>query len=104
MSNNTNSTQAPTPIVTTDAPTIDSTNSPTINPTEQETTDAPSPILFQTEAPTNKIDVIRLPDYKSHDTVDGFFLGIGAFILLILLVLCLQRINSERRRMISGSD
>lgn len=103
MSNNTNTTQAPSGAPTGEVH-IDSTNAPTINPTEQETTDAPSPILYQTEAPTNKIDVIRLPDYKSHDTVDGFFLGIGAFILLILLVLCLQRINSERRRMISGSD
>lgn len=86
-------TLSPTDIVSTDEP----TPSPTPLPTSAMTTAEPT----TTPPPTNHVDVIRLPDYKSHDTVDGFFLGIGSFILLIMLVLCLQRVNLDRRRLMN---
>jgi hypothetical protein len=76
-------------------------------PTVGETS-SPTPLLTTLAPTTNvtepRIDVIRLPDYKSHDTVDGVFIGIFSFILLIMLVLCLQKINLDRRRLINRGD
>lgn len=92
-----NTTEAPTGIPTLSPTDIVSTNEPTPLPTPSPTTAEPTATL----PPTNHVDVIRLPDYKSHDTVDGFFLGIGSFILLIMLVLCLQRVNLDRRRLMN---
>lgn len=95
--NSTNSTGSPTSSPTTTITTVQ-TESPTSTTIIQ--TESPTP-LTTTPPPTNRIDVIRLPDYKSHDAVDGFFLAIGSSILLIMLILCLQKINLDRRRMMN---
>lgn len=87
MSNFTESpTLSPTPFVTESPTPLFITKSPTLSPTP----------LFTVNMTEKRINVIHLPDYTSHDTVDGLFLGLGTFLLIILLVLCLQRINSNR--------
>lgn len=109
MSNNTNITIAPTvnnetiapTSVPSFAPTKDNvTMSPTMSPSEIENTDAPT-IAPTTNTTEPRIDVIRLPDYKSHDTVDGFFIGIILFIILVMIALCLQRVNLKRNRIVN---
>lgn len=102
MSNETN-------VTVTESPTMETTQAPVTGSTTAPTTDQPTvePTVLQTTgSPTQSehVDVIRLPDYKSHDTVDGFFLGVGSFIMLVFLVLCLQRINLNRRRLSNRID
>lgn len=129
MSNDTNTTMGPTPMPTvgpTATPTAMYTEGPTIGPTATPTelytggptagptatpaatyTGGPTPMPTEliTSAPTpnsteGRISVIRLPDYTSHDTVDGFFIGTLMFIVIVMMTLCLQKINVRSRRLI----
>lgn len=109
MSNETNSTMSPTGAPTL-SPTdeLESTGAPSLSPTWTPTDDdyteptgiptyEPTP-LYTANSTQEKINVIHLPNYKSHDTIDGLFLGVGMFIMFVLLILCLQRINLNNRR------
>ena len=80
---------------------IENTSSPTQSPIEN--TSSPTP-LFTVNMTRGKINVIHLPDYKSHDTIDGLFLGVGTFIVLVMLILCLQKINLNNRSSLYRSE
>lgn len=84
FTNNTNYTSTPTLILNyTAAPTItQNTAAPTLKPTESN----------------NNVEIIYLPDYTSHDPVDGLFIVSMIFFFILLIILIVQCLKSIIRK------
>lgn len=108
MSNITNITSSPTSTLneTTLTPTSEPTTSPTTldnnvtsSPTQEPTkfdTFAPTSSPSMTPPPTDQVEIMKLPNYKSKDPVDGIFIVFAVVILLTLILACFQTFKRNK--------